>query len=378
LNGNNRNKLCFCGSGLKYKKCHLLIEDKLRSQNYTEGKKLKLFELNKLIKETQVEDVCFGYNSEEDCSSLIINSHTMTKSLSLKAIEKNGHVYSFKNKDLMDFDRNNGITKLAKVGVKLASTFKGFCSLHDDKLFACLEKNEFILSDEQVVSLLFRSCALEVYKKKKLLENHRNNFKTLLNTFDKKQVGWGGDFLTLNLKRAKLDYDDVKEKLDLILEIKKSKEYGRIRTYALKLKSKIPYVGSGVFAIFKDFFDTELQDIYDLNQVISYSFVNVFYDKSGAAWILFNWFDTCSKVNEKLINQIDELLDFDKINFFTNLFLNYSENIFFDIDYIDKLSMSVKSNLENKFTSTLSGSFIKLNEVLIPINCEIESVYKKW
>jgi hypothetical protein len=378
LSGNNRNQLCFCGSGLKYKKCHLLVEDRLKSQNYTEGKKLKLFELNKLIKETQVEDVCFGYNLEGTCSSLIINAHTLTRSLSLKAIEKNGHVYSFRNKDLMDFDSNNGITKLSKVGVKLASTFKGFCSFHDDKLFTCLEKNEFIISDEQVLSLLFRTCALEVYKKKKLLENHRTNFKTFLNTFDKRDVEFGANFLTLNLRRAKLDYDDIREKLDLIIEIKNSKNYERIRTYALKLKSRIPYVGSGVFAIFKDFFDEELQDVYDLNKIISYSFINIFYDKSGMAWILFNWLDSCDEVNQKFINEIDKLSDSEKINAFSNLILNYSENIFFNIDYIDNLSIRMRTNLETKFTLTMNGKFIKLNENLIPINCEIDSSYKKW
>lgn len=354
------------------------MEEKLSAQKHAEGKKLQLFELNKLIKETQVEDVCFGYNSEEICSSLIINSHTLTRSLSLKAIERNGHVYSFKNKDLMEFDRNNGITKFAKVGVKLASTFKGFCSLHDDKLFACLEKNEFIISDEQIVALLFRSCALEVYKKKKLLENNRNNFKIFLNMFDKRQLEAGAAFLTVNLRRSKLDYDDVKEKLDLILEINNSKNYEKIRTYAIKLKSKIPYVGSGVFAIFRDFFDNELQNIYDLNEIISYSFINVFYDKSGVAWILLSWLDTCDKVNHKLVNQIEALLDSEKINFFTNLIVNYSENIFFDIDYIDSLSMNMKSNLENKFSSTLKGEFIKLNEIILPINCEIENTYRKW
>lgn len=99
--------------------------------------------MNKLIKETEVEEIYFAERLSEPCSGEIINSHTLTKSLSLKEIEIDGHCYGFRNKDLMEFDRNNGITKLVKVGVKLASTFKGFCSMHDDKLFASLEKNIF-------------------------------------------------------------------------------------------------------------------------------------------------------------------------------------------------------------------------------------------
>ncbi|WP_284104523.1 hypothetical protein [Acinetobacter pittii] len=96
------------------------------------------------------------------------------------------------------------------------------------------------------------------------------------------------------------------------------------------------------------------------------------------AWILFNWLDSCDEVNQKFINEIDKLSDSEKINAFSNLILNYSENIFFNIDYIDNLSIRMRTNLETKFTLTMNGKFIKLNENLIPINCEIDSSYKKW
>ncbi|WP_087400180.1 hypothetical protein [Acinetobacter pittii] len=86
----------------------------------------------------------------------------------------------------------------------------------------------------------------------------------------------------------------------------------------------------------------------------------------------------CDEVNQKFINEIDKLSDSEKINAFSNLILNYSENIFFNIDYIDNLSIRMRTNLETKFTLTMNGKFIKLNENLIPINCEIDSSYKKW
>ena len=96
---------------------------------------------------------------ENNCSDQIINAHTLTKSLSLNEIAKNGHVYGFKNRDIFDLARNEGFTSLKKLGVRTASTFKGFCSYHDDKLFSCLEKQNFELLEEQSAALLYRAEA---------------------------------------------------------------------------------------------------------------------------------------------------------------------------------------------------------------------------
>lgn len=55
MNGRNRNKPCHCGSGQKYKKCHLLIEQHLESGQV---KKLEIHELQKIFNETLYKEIC--------------------------------------------------------------------------------------------------------------------------------------------------------------------------------------------------------------------------------------------------------------------------------------------------------------------------------
>lgn len=223
---------------------------------------------------------------------------------------------------------------------------------------------------------MFRSCAFEVYKKKKLLVNHRTNFKKFLDTFSQINIRQGVRYLTSNLKRAKKDYDDVKMQLDRLTEIIKSNEYDKIRSYAIKLESKIPYVGSGVFAVYRDIYNCEIQNTYDYDISLDYTHVNIFYDKSGVSWIILSWLEGSDCVNQKLVEQIDLATDENKINIINNLMLNYTENIFINIDYINKLDKNGKEKLESKFNGTCDGDFIILNEVVMPMKCEIEQVFQ--
>ena len=110
MSGENRNKPCYCGSGLKYKKCHLLIEDQLLLSKRKTSSKLEIHKLQKLFDDTLYFETCIASNLDEQgkCSNQIINAHSLTKSLSLDKIAKSGHVYSFKNSSLFDFFKNEG------------------------------------------------------------------------------------------------------------------------------------------------------------------------------------------------------------------------------------------------------------------------------
>lgn len=58
MNGSARNSPCFCGSGLKYKKCHLIIENKVQTEKYVSGRKVQLHEMKKLFDETLYPEIC--------------------------------------------------------------------------------------------------------------------------------------------------------------------------------------------------------------------------------------------------------------------------------------------------------------------------------
>lgn len=378
MNGSARNSPCFCGSGLKYKKCHLIIENKVQTEKYVSGRKVQLHEMKKLFDETLYPEICIAKEIENNCSDQIINAHTLTKSLSLNEIAKNGHVYGFKNRDIFDLARNEGFTSLKKLGVRTASTFKGFCSYHDDKLFSCLEKQNFELLEEQSAALLYRAFALEIYKKKTTLAHARKSFKTLLDSFSSGQVNRGSEFLISNLKRAKLDFEDMHYLNEILINLLNEEKYSKIRSYALKLNFKIPFICTGLFAIYRDVNHEIIQDIFDYSlSKMSYTALNIFYAKDGSSWLILNWLDTCDEINLKIINQIQKFNVEDQVNILGNLMISYTENSYFSMEYIDNLKPNLKENIEKNFNGTFFNQFKRLTEpnfIFENLNAEIKFI----
>ena len=156
MGSNNRNKPCWCGSGMKYKKCHLMREQ----QNPLTRADLEAHSQHiKSRKTCSVKNIFPG-----ECSKNIINAHTISKSGSLKEISENGHVMGTKP-SLSSLIKSEGKLTLEKVGINKASTFTGFCSVHDKNIFSPLEDQEINLSDKQLFLLAYRGFCRELFWK---------------------------------------------------------------------------------------------------------------------------------------------------------------------------------------------------------------------
>ncbi len=147
---------CWCGSGKKWKWCH---------QNREQQKPVPI---GKLLAEQRAEMVR-GYclhpsASPETCSPKIIRAHTVQRQGGLAAIAEDGHVISPKL-GFEDIFRNDGKIVPRLHGVRDASTFMGFCGIHDDALFAPIEKGSFTLDSEAAFLLSFRAICYELYTK---------------------------------------------------------------------------------------------------------------------------------------------------------------------------------------------------------------------
>ncbi len=153
-----RNNKCWCGSGKKYKRCHL---NRAGQQPLTRQDALRSLKL------TYERSVCLHPDaSKQTCKGGFIRAHTIQRNGGLSAIARDGHVYSLlkhgKPYDRSKWDLNSGPQR---VGVKEASTFGGFCSKHDDQLFTPIEKKPFIGMTEQIVLLGYRAICYETYMK---------------------------------------------------------------------------------------------------------------------------------------------------------------------------------------------------------------------
>jgi hypothetical protein len=151
-----RNDPCWCGSGWKYKRCHL---DRSRQKPvnpwHARRQREKVFERKYCLHPLAGPDTC---------DKTIVRAHTVQRGRSLTAIARSGHVY----RAAADIDAVRMRADL--IGIKEASTFHGFCARHDCETFAPIETRAFENTPEQCFLLTYRVLLMEVYLKRCGLE----------------------------------------------------------------------------------------------------------------------------------------------------------------------------------------------------------------
>jgi hypothetical protein len=150
-----RNKSCWCGSGLKYKKCHLGRDSQERPNSFQlSAEQLKLFR----------QRLCLHPSAPTECRGGIVQAHTVRRRGDLATIARDGHVYHG-NADFDVLQKTGGRIQAKLIGINKASTFLGFCSFHDCRTFASLETQPFAATEEQCFLLAYRALAREHYMK---------------------------------------------------------------------------------------------------------------------------------------------------------------------------------------------------------------------
>src|SRR4051794_29336564 len=126
MGGAMRNGSCWCGSGRKYKKCHMNREGHAMPSRWDMD-----FRLRKVY-ETKV---CLHPEADAAaCSRGIVRAHTVRRGADLRAIARKGHVYQGAA-DSRTLDKTGGRIIPTLVGINNASTFWGFCHKHDSTTF---------------------------------------------------------------------------------------------------------------------------------------------------------------------------------------------------------------------------------------------------
>ena len=157
-----RNDKCWCGSGKKFKRCHLNREDQ-----QPPGKQEMLERFNRLYEEG---DCLHPKAGTSTCAGKIIKAHTIQRNGDLNVIARQGHVYNIlKHGKWFDSSRFELNDTPNKVGVREASTFMGFCAKHDNELFTPIEKEPFCGTTDQIALFGYRAICYELYMKERAL-----------------------------------------------------------------------------------------------------------------------------------------------------------------------------------------------------------------
>ncbi|MBA7588982.1 hypothetical protein ES708_31054 [subsurface metagenome] len=127
-----------------------------------------------------------------DCNDIAINSHVFQKRKILDQISKpDNHFYSLNFPSVFLINKNP-IIKLRKVGIIDGYSFPGFCNLHDNKIFAPIEKDSINLFSSIVQALFTYRTLCSELRKKEIAKDLNVEIAKIIYT--EKREGWLFDY----------------------------------------------------------------------------------------------------------------------------------------------------------------------------------------
>ncbi|BEK27859.1 SEC-C domain-containing protein [Campylobacter jejuni] len=350
MKGKDRNKLCWCGSGKKFKKCHIDRE------NQSPIRQSDFIEINKKVKNKKI---CMAPEEIKcDCSKKIIKAHTISKNCNLKSIadEKN-NLATLKLSNLNIEKAENPICELSIIGINKASTYQIFCSKHDAELFSVLENKNFKFENIQIFMLAYRNLCYELYLKESILDTNKER-----RYFDKgkpieKQLSiqmhfkFYDDILNVGIRDLKL----LKEKFDLSLI---NRKFDCIRYYSIEIDSISQFMGSCIWFPIVNFDNTKLADLENIKEIfnpISASIINV----DNKSLIIFSWLKDF--YNEqycmKFISSLNKIPNDEKSGAILHWFFSSVENLYFQLSWWNNLKSEEKNILINFYKQPMLDRF---------------------
>ncbi|WP_420724726.1 YecA family protein [Hwanghaeella sp. LZ110] len=336
-----RNEKCWCGSGKKYKHCHLDKEAQ---------KTINPYQFWNDSRKSFARQYCSHPEASPSTCDKIIKSHTISKSTCLKSISEKGHVYNFSG-DFNTFEKNNGITAPKKIGLNNASTFTGFCGHHDNKIFRIVDTNEISASDDFIFFLSYRVVCFELFQKESEL-----NFNELCKNLDSgKSLTEQVDIQTMIKERIRYnrialnEARAIKENFDNMLI---NNDYKKLNYISLKIDSVLPVVVAGGRFPDYDFSGNELFSLelsYDDPPVIQLNIIN----DGKSSLITLTW----TSQSERNIDFAEDFIDKIKskgLGFAVHVALATCENAYCKISWWDSLPQKTKTGLLNDIVSDVS------------------------
>lgn len=289
-----RNEPCWCGSGIKYKKCHLKREEQSPINQGIIHKQINSFYDKKYCSVPK--------SIKHECTKKIIKAHSVSKSSSLKDISVDGHVLTTFKALSRDQLKSKILPK--RIGINQASTFTGFCSRHDNELFLHIEDKVFEVTPHNCFLVAYRAIARELFVKERSsgtldlireMDKGQNLQRQLAIQKDHKHFSKNNDLTTNDLKHIKTIYDTCLE----------TNDFDPINHMVFHLNKTPSVMTSAIVAPSFDFQGNVIQEISDNPNIIpNYLAINVF-SSNGFGYVVLSWLKEhekiCSKFCESLL-----------------------------------------------------------------------------
>lgn len=315
-----RNDPCWCGSGLKYKCCHL---------NREKADPLQPYEFAAAQRKAYSSRYCLHPEASPDtCSGNIVKAHTIQRNGGFSLIAQNGHVYNCLTPPFTDLSEKS---KPKLIGINKASTFTGFCGGHDDELFTPIEKKPFQSDAEQIFLLSYRSICRELFLKRSEL-----NLAPTMKTLDRgativRQLDIQDtvDAYTMGVAKAVEDLEHLKSTCD---DVYLQDNYSTVNSYVISMKNRPEIMCSAVHQPEYDFDGNVLQRLGNLHQMASWMHFSLIATDTGGAAI-FSWLGD-NHVCTRFVRSLNALSDHELPHAIVRYMFEFFENTYFSPSWL--------------------------------------------
>lgn len=271
-----RNERCWCGSGLKYKKCHLDRQFE---------KPLPLQAGEHVLLESWAHKQCLHPLADPKICNHIVSAHSVQKGQTLeRIIDSTNHVCTF----FPQRSGPNGGLLLHRVGWRKASTFTGFCAKHDSQTFEPLENRVFAGTPEQCFLVAYRAVCHEVYQKLGATQAD----KALRQIVDKgmpielqRQIQDSFDLVQAGTRAGLADFQRLKAEMDEQLA---AGDYCKWSRAVIRFRGNLCVASTGTVSPNRDLDGRELQVLHDFESRLESLPFGVIATPEGGA-VIFTW-----------------------------------------------------------------------------------------
>ena len=358
-----RNDPCWCGSGLKHKRCHM---------GRAKQEPLSIWEVAREHRKLLSTKTCLAPEPMTvDCSGSIVRAHTVPKSGSLRKIARNGHVYSLVPSP-ENMIKYQGRLHPELVGINKASTFTGFCSEHDNSIFSKVEKEPFLGSQEQCFLIGYRALARELYTKRALvsgsnIRRQADRGKPLEQQYTIQEMN---SLMAIGASAGLHDNEHYKSIFDGILL---SADFSRIRAYIVELGSPPSVMCSAALFPEQDYEGNTLQDVADL-QVLPHLLSFSAFCGGNRGFIVFTWLPECDGTCQQFIHSFRVLPPDRMIDGLIRFFFESCENLHIRPEWWEQLESNKRESLIDRLSASASSSIAREPGCLVDDGIE----YDHW
>ena len=310
---------CPCGSGMKYSLCCKKREDSFQRDN----KRPVEVQAAEILKKSQYK--CCLHPDKSRCVKHIKEAHALQNNKIISLLSENGHVYMLNDKKsplIIPTEKGEieTLTLLDKVGVNRATTATCFCDIHDDEVFAAIEKGAPAFdkgNDEHKFLYAYKAFIFEYYKKLVEQKAFQRMIKAKPSVLKSRMMVAYYRDISLTMR----EMDTVKDTFDKAIL---ANDYGILQTCVIEIPGSIGFANYACIAPDYDLYGRKIKNTK--NGIMRRLYITVF-PEENRSFILLSCLHTDSKVYKDFFQQL-QAANVDKVKYYFDLMLPlYSENI---------------------------------------------------